>query len=301
MSDWLVALSGTHSGHVLAVILALVSAFFHAVFGALQKGRHDPWLSRGAMDFGYGMLSAPLALFLVPWPDRQIWGMLAISLVIHMGYKFMQAMAYTKGAFTVVYPVVRGVGPVFTVIAAWVLFGEVFKPLQWLGVAALAGGIFGLAGYNLRHVRLERATLVPALVFAVLTGGFVAGYTTWDAHGIRTPPNPFTYLAWLFFLDGMLFMPAIAFLRWRQLSPPVPPLPLLLRGLAGGVIALISFGGIMLATRIDKVGEAAVLRETSVVFAAVIGWLALREKVGPVRFVLMALIALGAVIVETGR
>ena len=76
--------------------------------------------------------------------------------------------------------------------------------------------------------------------------------------------------------------------------------PLAIRGVAGGVVAFFSFGSIMLATRLDKVGEAAVLRETSTVFAAIIGWLFLKETVGPRRVLLMALIALGAVIVELG-
>ena len=71
-------------------------------------------------------------------------------------------------------------------------------------------------------------------------------------------------------------------------------------GLAGAVTAYFSFGGIMLATRLDKVGEAAVLRETSVVFAALIAWLFWGERVGPRRLGLMALIALGAVVVELG-
>jgi len=72
------------------------------------------------------------------------------------------------------------------------------------------------------------------------------------------------------------------------------------RGYIGGFVAILSFGSIMLATRLDKVGEAAILRETSVVFAALIGWLVLKEKVGPRRIILMCLIALGAVIVELG-
>ena len=76
--------------------------------------------------------------------------------------------------------------------------------------------------------------------------------------------------------------------------------PLLIRGVIGGLVAFASFGSVMLATRLDKVGEAAVLRETSTVFAAVIGWVILKERVGPRRLFLMALIALGAVIVEMG-
>jgi drug/metabolite transporter (DMT)-like permease len=74
----------------------------------------------------------------------------------------------------------------------------------------------------------------------------------------------------------------------------------MMRGFFGGLIAFASFGSIMLATRLDKVGEAAVMRETSTVFAALIGWLVLKETVGPRRIALMALIAAGAVVVEMG-
>ena len=83
--------------------------------------------------------------------------------------------------------------------------------------------------------------------------------------------------------------------------PSRPPLaPLLKRGAIGALIAFGSFGSVMMATRLDKVGEAAILRETSTVFAALIGWLVLKETVGPRRLALMCLIAFGAVIVEMG-
>ncbi|SFL61142.1 EamA family transporter [Shimia aestuarii] len=299
MSDWLISLEGTETGHQVALALALLAAFLHAVFGALQKGRHDPWLSRGAIDFSYGAMAAPFALFVVPWPEPHMWPILAGAFFIHVGYKLMQSWAYTKGAFTVVYPVVRGTGPFFTVIGAYLIFGETFTGLQWLGVLVLMGGILGLAGYNMVFMTSGRETLGMAMVLAVITGLFVALYTTYDAYGIRATANPFTFLAWFFFIDG-LFFPVLAFLRWRSMVHPPAPGPLMLRGFIGGLIAFASFGSVMLATRLDKVGEAAVLRETSTVFAALIGWIFLKETVGPRRVALMALIALGAVIVEMG-
>ena len=166
-------------------------------------------------------------------------------------------------------------------------------------VGTLLLGIFGLAAYNLRYLETERDTLHLALGLAFITGLFVALYTTYDAYGIRATENPFTFLAWFFMIDG-LTMPPIAYMRWRRMANPPTLPPLMLRGVFGGVVAFLSFGSIMMATRLDKVGEAAVLRETSTVFAAVIGWLVLKETVGPRRVALMALIALGAVIVEMG-
>ncbi|MFY9209718.1 MAG: EamA family transporter [Aestuariivita sp.] len=299
MSAWLISLEGTEAGKSLALALALLAAFLHAVFGALQKGRHDPWLSRGAIDASYGLMAMPLALFVVPWPEPFMWPIFAGAFVIHSIYKLLQAQAYSRGDYTVVYPVVRGTGPLVTVLGAYLIFGETFTATQWLGMAVLLSGIFGLAVYNLLYLVSARDTLVPALIFAVATGLFVALYTTYDAYGIRATADPFTFLAWFFMFDGIL-MPIIATLRYRSMVNPPTLAPLALRGIVGGIIAFFSFGAIMMATRLDKVGEAAILRETSTVFAALIGWLFLRETVGPRRVALMGLIALGAVIVEMG-
>ncbi len=301
MSAWLVSLEGTPAGSQAAMLLALLAAILHAIFGAMQKGRHDPWLMRGAIDINYAVIAAPFAFFVVPFPEPHMWPIFAGAFVIHTAYKVLQAMAYTRGAYTVVYPVVRGTGPLFAVIGAWLIFGEVFTLTQWMGVLVLLTGIFGLAVYNLIHVTLNRETLHMALGLAVVTGLFVALYTTYDAYGIRATADPFTFLMWFFMIDG-LAMPVVASLRWRAMSahlrPPVAPL--MKRGLVGAIIAFFSFGSIMMATRLDKVGEAAVLRETSTVFAALIGWLVLKETVGPRRIALMCLIALGAVIVQFG-
>ncbi len=299
MSAWIASIEGTEAAGNVALALAVLAAFLHAVFGALQKGRHDPWLSRGAIDGSYALMAAPFALFVVPWPETHMWPIFATVWLIHIVYKILQAWAYTKGSYTVVYPVVRGTGPLFAVIGAYLLFNEVFTVVQWLGVAVLLSGIFGLAAYNLRYLETARETLPMALGLAITTGLFVALYTTYDAYGIRASADPFTFLAWFFMIDGIV-LPFYAALRWHRMSDPPSLPPLLLRGIIGGVTAFLSFGSIMLATRLDKVGEAAVLRETSTIFAAFIGWLVLKETVGPRRIALMALIAAGAVIVEMG-
>ena len=279
------------------MILALMAAVLHAALAAMQKGRVDPWVMRGAMDVSYGLMALPVALFVVPWPAAHLWPILAGAWAIHTLYKTLQAMAYTRGAYTVVYPVVRGSGPFFTVVGAYFLFGEVFTLGQWAGMGVLLCGIFGLAVYNLRTVTLERETLNMALGLALCTGLCVALYTTYDAYGIRAAADPFTFLAWFFVVDSWT-MPIISGLYAKRKKISLKGQGLWWRGPVGGLVAIASFGSILMATRLDKVGEAAILRETSTVFAALIGWLFLKETVGPRRVALMSLIALGAVIVE---
>ena len=298
MSEWLISIEGTEAGRTAALVLALQAAFLHALFGALQKTLSDPWTMRAAIDGCYGLIALPIALFLVPMPEPELWPLFGIAWVLHTGYKIAQASAYTVGAYTVVYPVVRGSGPAFTVVGAGILFNEHLTSVQWLGVACLTLGILGFAAYNLRHTVIDRSRLPLALGLALMTGGIVALYTTWDAYVIRATENPFTFLAWFFLIDAVAF--PVGYFLWRHGQLPQPFAPVLRLGILGAFVAYFSFGGIMLATRLDKVGEAAVLRETSVVFAALFGWLMLGEKVGPRRLALMALIAAGAVIVEWG-
>ena len=305
LGDLIIAIEGTPAGVRAAMFLALFSALAHATMGALQKGRHDPWTSRGAIDLCALIIALPLAIFLVPLPDAGLWLVLAGAWAIHLVYKLLMAMAYTRGQYTLVYPIVRGSGPLATVIFAGIVFGENFTAGQWLGILLLSGGIFGLAAVNISGVRIGGASIWGAIGFALLCGLSVAVYTTYDAYGIRLSPDPFTFLIWFFAGDGVA-MPLIALARHRGLAAAgrAPEWHgskrLVLRGIAGALAGYSSFGAVMLATRLDKVAEAAALRETSVVFAALIGWFFLGEKVGRSRAFLMIVIALGAIRIEMG-
>jgi|TARA_B110000914_G_scaffold177994_1_gene159674 drug/metabolite transporter (DMT)-like permease len=299
LSEFIFNIEGTEYGRNLALWLVLIAAVLHASFGALQKGRHDPWLSRGSIDINYFMIMLPVALFVVPWPEPKMWPIFFCAWLIHTIYKWFQAEAYSRGAYTVVYPIVRGTSPILTIFIAGILFGEKFSIIQWVGVLTMCIGIFGIALYNLFKTSVDRDILKMAIILAILTGVGAAAYTAFDAYGIRQTVDPFTFIAWLFVFDGVVF-PIIAIWRLRNMTN-IPTLgPLYLRGLCGGIIAILSFGAIMMATRLDKVGEAAVLRETSTIFAAIIGYIFLKETVGIVRFLMIALIAIGAVTVELG-
>ena len=223
------------------------------------------------------------------------------ALGIHFAYKLTMALAYERAAFTVVYPVVRGTGPLATLAFAAIFLGEGYGALQWLGVAILSASILALAALNLRGGVVARAALRAGLAWAFAGGLLVAVYTTYDAWGIRLTPDPFTFLAWFFLITAIDFPLLVAYRQWRGIGAALPPAgPLILRGMIGALVAFVSFGGVMLATRLGKVGEVAALRETSTVFAGLIGWAILGEKVGPVRAVLMVGVAFGAIMVQAG-
>ncbi len=296
MGEHLVSIAGTAEGARLALVLALLSAMAHAVFGAINKGGADPFLNRGAINLCYGAIALPVALFLVPWPTADLWPWIAASYAVHIVYEYLQALAFEKGDFTLVYPIARGTGPLVALVLAALIFGERFSAWQWAGGVLLSGAIMGLAAANIHRAR---GPLGPAIRAAVGTGVLLALYTALDAYGIRQAENPFTFLAW-FFLTGAFGFPVIAWARWRRLAVKPPLRPLAVRGLAGALVALFSFSAVMIATRIDSVGQTAALRETSIVFATAIGVLVFRERIDATRLALIALIAAGAVLVEVG-
>ncbi len=118
LGEWIIEIERTETGRQMAMVLALVAAVMHASLGALQKGRHDPWLTRGAVDIWVSVLAIPVVIFLVPFPGAAVWVMMPAVMLVHLAYKWVLAMAYTRGAFTAVYPVVRGTGPLATVLIA---------------------------------------------------------------------------------------------------------------------------------------------------------------------------------------
>lgn len=302
MGETFVELAGTPAGQALALALVLLSALSHAIFGAINKGGADPWLNRAAINICYGAMAAPVALFLVPWPSGDLWLWLGASYLIHIVYESFQSSAFQRGAFTVVYPIARGTGPLVTAAAAGAVFGERLAPGQWAGVVVLSTSIFALAYLNLRAANLDLgdlARLKGAILMALLTGLMVAAYTTVDAFGIRLAGDPFTFLAWFFMFGGLGF-PLIAYARWRRRPVPFNVRELATRGVSGAVFAFLGFGSILLAIRLGNVGEAAALRETSIIFATAIGVLIFRETISARRLAAILCIALGAILVEFG-
>ncbi|MEM1384785.1 MAG: DMT family transporter [Pseudomonadota bacterium] len=304
MSETIVAMAGTPEGEALAFALALLSALSHATFGAINKGGADPFVTRGAINIAYATMAAPFALFVFPLPGQQLVPVLVAVYFVHLLYEWLQAASFEVGDFTLVYPIARGTGPLLIAIMAVFVFGEHLAPVQWAGLLLLSLSIMGLAVANIRARKIDPLAspgVRRAVLLALLTGVMIAVYTTVDAYGIRLAADPFTFLAWFFFLGGF-GAPIFAVIRWRRLAPAARPEigELVARGVFGALIAYLSFGAVMLATRLDKVGEAAALRETSIVFATAIGVLIFRERIDLARLGLIGLIVLGAMIVEFG-
>jgi len=272
----------------------LLAALCHATWNAVVKAGDD----RLAGLVSINLIGATAGLVMMPFvspPDATGWMLLAVSVAVHLLYKFLLATAYGRGDLTQVYPVVRGVAPLTVWVIALLLLGERMALEEISGMVLICAGIFALA---MQRVRLVHAS-GRLLLIAVLTGMTIAVYTTIDGLGARHSTTPFSYAAWLFVLDGASFAAAVHY--WRG-----PKLWATMRlswqaGLISGLLAVGSYGIFIWALSLGAMGTVAALRETSVLFATLIGALVLRERLEPARVAAAALIATGIILIANVR
>jgi len=254
----------------LEVTLAVLgAALAHATWNAMIKSSRDVLLDMTTVILAAGIVAAPL-LLLVPQPARASWPYLAASTVLHVGYYVALVSAYRAGDLSHGYPIMRGVAPLIVSFCALVWLREAPSAMEWVGVLLICGGVLslGLAGF---HWRDSRVSTLWALTNAVI----IAGYTLVDAVGIRHSGSPAGYVLWLFVLDALPFPLAVLYLKKTELV--VYARRFWLRGVVGGVLSAGAYGVALWAMTRAPVAAVAALRETSVIFAALIGAWLLKE------------------------
>lgn len=284
------------SADTIATLLVLTSAIFHAVSNALVKAGGDKLVIRAISRAPFGILAIPVVFF-VPLPTEPVWVLLLISVVITMIYHACVANAYHFGDFSLVYPVMRGIAPVLTGIGAYVFLAEDLSFLQGVGLVVLSLGVFAFAFEGKTALALLRAN-GTALSFAIASSVCIAAYTLIDATGIRLVEIALTYLAWLYLLDGFLFPIAVAI--WRRKTLHTITRDHVRAGFLSGALGTISYSLALYALRLGQTTEVAALRETSVVFAAILGAVFMGEAFGKRRITAALVIATGAIVLKVG-
>lgn len=274
-----------------AFVLILAAAALHAAWNSLVKMSGDALVTAALIMGVSGLVGLP-GLFLLPLPAPASWPVLGFSLIVHGAYIFFLLQAYRHGNFGQVYPIARGTAPLILATFAFVAVGERLSPTSTAAVVAISVGIVSLA---LSGGAVLGRDLRPVL-FALATAVFIASYTLLDGIGARAAGSPHSYAVWLFVLHGVsivllawlfrrgVFI-ALARKQWR-------------RGLAAGIMGIAAYWIVIWALSIGTMAQVAALRETSVVFAAVIGSLVLKESFGRFRIAAAALVAAGIVLLQ---
>jgi drug/metabolite transporter (DMT)-like permease len=269
----------------IAVIAAAVT---HAVWNAIAHGIKDQTLAFALIGVGGIAIGIPLVI-VAAMPRSDCWPYLLGSVVIHIFYNLLLMRCYRLGEFSQVYPLARGTSPLVVTILAAIFIHEHLALAQIAGVLVVSAG---LATLVLAGRRPGRA----AFLAAVGTGLTIAAYTTVDGVGVRLSGSPVGYIGWLMVLES-LCVPMFAVVRRRDVLLKQPK-RILLAGLAAGALSVLAYGLVLWAQTRGALAPIAALRETSVIFGAIIGTLIFREPFGRTRIAATVLVAAGIILLN---
>jgi drug/metabolite transporter (DMT)-like permease len=272
--------------------LVLLAALLHASWNALVKSVDDRLAAMALIGATSVAVCVP-AVLIAQLPRGASLPFLLGSVAVHTVYNLLLIGCYRDSDFNQVYPVARGLAPPTVAICAVLLVGERIVTLQAIGLGVLTVGMLSIAAGRGRASR-------RGLMFAGLTGLAIAAYTVLDGIGVRRSGTSLGYTGWLFVAEGAV-VPILWWVRRRWAGAPRRlPSGLVVRGVGAGVLSVVAYGLILWAQTRGALAVVAALRETSVVFGALIGAAMFHERMPSRRVLASALIAAGAVMLAAG-
>lgn len=262
----------------------LTAAFLHAAWNAMVKGGADKRVTMAAVMLGHIPIAAVVLLF-VPTPAVESLPWMAAGILAHLGYQVFLLGAYTKGDLSQVYPIARGLAPLLVSV---VLLGERLSLLETLAVGMIAAGLMSMA--LLRGS--DGARNAEAVKLALVTGCFIASYSLIDGYGARATGSPVGFYAYLGTGNAVLFA---LYLRLRH--------PGVMRTMArsarrvfviGGTASFAAYAIVIWAFTQAPIALVTALRETSIVFAVLIGVVVFKERLDRSKIIAVAATLLGA-------
>jgi len=276
-----------------AVFLAvLFAAACHAGWNALIKVGLDPLSTTTLISLGAGLVALALVP-LVGVPAWAAWPWLIASVIVHLCYFASLIESYRTGDLGQVYPIARGSAPLMTAAATTVFIGEKLSLVGWTGIFSLVAGVLLLSARGGRELaEVDRR----AIGFALFTALTICAYSVVDGIGARLSTNPNAYSVWLFIGIAVVMLP---YAIYRDGPDVIPAMRRFWRrGLAGGALQLLSYGIAIWAMTAAPIAIVATLRETSVLFGAVIAVVVLKEPLRAARIVAACLIVCGLILIR---
>ena len=273
-------------------LAVLFAAICHAGWNALIKVGLDPLSTTTLISIGSGVVALVL-LPLVGLPAWAAWPWLIASVVIHLVYFAALIEAYRTGDLGQVYPIARGAAPLMTATATTFIVDEKLSLVGWAGIVALVAGVFLLSARGGRElVKIDRR----AVGFALATALTICTYSVVDGIGARLAGNPNAYSLSLFVGIALVMLPYALVRDGRDVIPAMRHF--WRRGFAGGALQVLSYGIAIWAMTVAPIAIVATLRETSVLFGAVIAVVVLKEPLRAVRIAAALLIVCGLVLIR---
>lgn len=268
--------------------VVLFAAFLHAFWNAVVKGAQDKTIVLGLIALGHVLPGIAMVL-MSPSTSAASVPFIIASTMIHWVYYFLLNTAYRVGDLSLIYPIARGIAPVLIALGAQIFVGERLPLIAWSGILCVSFGIMVLTRGVFRS-GLPMVGLLAALGTAVA----IAAYSITDGVGVRLSGSAIGYIGWLFVAE-IIVVGYVFTTRWDRLRA-VDARTLCL-GIAGGVISGAAYALVLYAKTLAPLGLVSALRETSVIFAALIGVIWFKEGPGRDRVIAAAIVAAGIVLI----
>ncbi|WP_417465354.1 EamA family transporter [Kordiimonas sp.] len=268
----------------LATLLILTSALLHASWNAATKRTENKLGTIAFMSIFGSLLYIPFVPFF-PLPHGVMWAFIFASVTAHIVYQLALARALELGDLTFIYPIARGLGPLLVGIFSLLFLSGTLSLPEFLAILTLVGGIFLTIS--------ARAGSAKAFIAAVISGVMIATYTLVDGFAVKSVDEPMIFIIWGALTFSPIFAAYLTLIHGRSflkdsLSTWRISLPIALLAQSGYALALY-------ALSLGDIGEIAALRETSIVFATLIGALWLKEDIPDKKMIAVLLIAIGAI------
>ena len=251
-----------------AIILA---AFLHAVWNAMIKNEDNKYLAVTAIVLGHVPVSV-LIILLTPIPSVESIPFIILSALLHIGYEWYLLSAYRFGDLTKVYPIARGTAPILITIVSLIFLGVALSNFEILGIIIISLGILSLSLQGAEGIKNR-----SAVIYALVTGFFIMGYSITDGYGARVSNSFLSYMGWSFILNATIF-PII--LKINNKSEIITKT--FKEGkkifFIGGTLSYIVYGIVIWGFTQAPIALITALRETSIIFALLIGTFFLKEK-----------------------
>jgi drug/metabolite transporter (DMT)-like permease len=273
------------------VLLILFAAGLHAGWNVLIKKESDDASNTVLIIAGSSVIGVVFLPF-VPLPLAASWPYLGASVIIHLFYFGILLLAYQKGDMSLVYPLMRGLPPMLTALAASILLQESLTVKGWIGVALVSAGALLLTA----DFRLSGKFRLAPVALAVLEAAIIVLYTLVDAQGARLSGQAFSYTGWMLFLLALICLVTVPCIQGRQVFSKMATN--WKKSLIGGGCTFASYGIALWAMTRAPVALVAALRETSILFGLILSVLILKERITRIRGLSILLIVAGAAAIK---
>ncbi len=267
-------------------LIVLFSAFLHAIWNSMASKYKDKNVSIGAIVYGHVPLCIVAIIFL-PSPSIESFPYIILSALIHQGYQNFLLTAYQTGKFTTVYPVARGFGPLVATIISIIFLGVYLKVFTIISILLISAGVM-LIGLFSKSVIKNNKILYTSLA----TGVFIGIYSVVDGQGARISGSAISYMSWVFIFSALFFPVVLHFRKQKNILKKT-----LTKGKVvfwiGGTFSYLAYVVTVWAFTKAPVPMVSALRESSIIFAIVIGYFYLKDKINFYKIVSILLIFLG--------